>query len=365
MNIINWDKIEKRFDAFWEGEFIDRCCISISSPKTNPNGNLHEFRKPKDLNEQWKSIEFRYEEMVHDMNNRYFAGENFPQEGCNLGPGVMASFVGCKYELSERTVWFGTDPPIKQWDNRNKLKLEEDSELWMLVQKFTDTFSQRSEGRYFTAMTDLGGNFDIAASLRGTENLLFDLTDNPEEVRALINEIDNIWFECYGRLQRLINTHMEGTTAWMKLWCRQRWYPLQCDFSAMISPDMFEEFVLPSLERGAKFLDKSIYHMDGQGQLPHIDLLLGIDRLTGIQWVPGAGNKNVTDEKWYPLYKKIQAKGKNLVLCDADPYGIEKLLENISPRGLYISSICKTEEEANELLKMVEERGKKCLDSAD
>ena len=33
----------------------------------------------------------------------------------------------------------------------------------------------------------------------------------------------------------------------MGLWAPMRWYPLQCDFSAMISPDMFAEFVLPDL----------------------------------------------------------------------------------------------------------------------
>jgi hypothetical protein len=41
-------------------------------------------------------------------------------------------------------------------------------------------------------------------------------------------------------------------------------------------------------------------------------------------------------------------------LNDASPEGIEKLLDNISPKGLHISARCKCETEADELIKKVE-----------
>jgi len=139
----------------------------------------------------------------------------------------------------------------------------------------------------------------------------------------------------------------------MSLWCRETWYPLQCDFSAMISPEFFEEFVKPALQREAAFLKKSIYHLDGPGEIPHIDHLLDIKEIDGIQWTAGAGQPDLSDEKWYPLYKKIQAKGKKLVLLGAEASGVEKLLDNLSIKGLFISTECKTEEEARLLLKKV------------
>ncbi len=352
----DWDKCKERFDAFWEGEMIDRCCIAIYAPRRKPVDSKYELREARDLIEKWTDSEFLMNQAMHYFSNTYFGGEAFPLHWVNLGPGVAASFIGASYVLAEDTVWFDRNPIIHDWNNMPEIRFDENSEMWKIVYGITEDFLEKAKGNYFVGITDLGGNLDIAASLRGTQNLLLDIYDNPEGVKSLVNKIDEIWFSCYSKLQELINKYMEGTSAWMGLWCRQRWYPLQCDFSAMLSPAMFEEFVKPSLSREAEFLDKSIYHLDGPGEIPHLDHLLDIDRLTGIQWTPGAGNPNVCDEKWYPMYKRIQEKGKNLVLLGAEPGNVEKLLDNLSPKGLYISTWCETEDDCRELLKIVEKR---------
>jgi hypothetical protein len=83
---------------------------------------------------------------------------------------------------------------------------------------------------------------------------------------------------------------------------------LQCDFCYMISPAMFERFVLPELVACCNKLDYSFYHLDGPGALNHLDLLLDIPKLHGIQWIPGAGKPSATN--WPDLLDKIRAKGK-------------------------------------------------------
>ena len=57
----------------------------------------------------------------------------------------------------------------------------------------------------------------------------------------------------------------------------------------MISPAMFERFVMPDLVACCDHLDHGFYHLDGKGEIPHLDLLLSIPRLRGIQWIPGDG----------------------------------------------------------------------------
>ncbi len=34
INKDNWDDTKKRYSAFWQGEIVDRCCISVTAPKT-------------------------------------------------------------------------------------------------------------------------------------------------------------------------------------------------------------------------------------------------------------------------------------------------------------------------------------------
>ncbi|MBC7287656.1 MAG: hypothetical protein H5T86_06340 [Armatimonadetes bacterium] len=84
----------------------------------------------------------------------------------------------------------------------------------------------------------------------------------------------------------------------------------------MISPRDFGELVVPQLRRLAAWLDQCIYHWDGPGALPHKDLLLSIDEIEGIQWVPGAGNRSQAE--WPELLCHIAGAGKKIHLsCTA------------------------------------------------
>ena len=83
---------------------------------------------------------------------------------------------------------------------------------------------------------------------------------------------------------------------------------LQSDFSYMISPRMFERLVMPDLIECCDEFDYAFYHLDGKGQVKHLDMLLSIERLRGIQWIPGDGAP--PPEEWLPLLKRIRDGGK-------------------------------------------------------
>ena len=52
---------------------------------------------------------------------------------------------------------------------------------------------------------------------------------------------------------------------------------------------MFERFLLPDLTACCEVIDDPFYHLDGKGALPHLDMLLSLEKLKGVQWVPGDG----------------------------------------------------------------------------
>jgi hypothetical protein len=55
------------------------------------------------------------------------------------------------------------------------------------------------------------------------------------------------------------------------------WSGLQCDFSAMIGPEHFERFVKWDMELAvAESPRYNYYHLDGTGELAHLDSLLAI-----------------------------------------------------------------------------------------
>jgi 5-methyltetrahydrofolate--homocysteine methyltransferase len=154
--------------------------------------------------------------------------------------------------------------------------------------------------------------------------------DDPELVQDQRRKLTDLWIRYYDELDQIIRPGCRGTSCWTPIWSTQKTYMLQSDFCYMISPKMFERFVLPDIAACCDYLDYGFYHLDGKGQIPHLDYLLSITRLRGIQWIPGDGQPGPED--WLPLLKRIRDGGK---LCQVfvRPEGALKIVRNLGGKG--------------------------------
>lgn len=235
-----------------------------------------------------------------------FYGDSWPRWWPNFGAGIVAGFLGARVGVDNNTVWF--EAPGHKPIQEVNLNYDPKNYWWRWLKTITQAGVARWGNQVTIATSDLGGNMDIIASLRGTQNLLMDLYDAPEVVDRLVQKTTQLWLRYYDELHEIIKTAENGTTSWAPMWCPGRYYMLQSDFAYMISPPMFERFVLPDLEAICNHLDYGFYHLDGKGQIPHLDMLLGIQNLRGIQWIPGDGAP--PPEQWLPLLKRIRDAGK-------------------------------------------------------
>ncbi|MCX7806771.1 MAG: hypothetical protein N3A38_16530 [Planctomycetota bacterium] len=119
----------------------------------------------------------------------------------------------------------------------------------------------------------------------------------------------------------------------------------------MISPAMFRDIFLPSIERQTRFLDHTLYHLDGVGNFRHLDALCDLPRLQAIQILPGAGKPGPLH--YLAQIRRVQAAGKNLHIS-LTPGEVKEALSLLSARGLFIETRCETEAEARALLKKAE-----------
>jgi len=149
-------------------------------------------------------------------------------------------------------------------------------------------------------------------------------------VERLVGQITKLWIRYYDELDDIIRPACRGTSAWAPIWSTGKTYMLQCDFAYMISPAMFRRFVVPDLAACCEHLDHGFYHLDGKGQIPHLDHLLSIPRLKGIQWIPGRGNPS--SDHWLDLLKRIRDGGK---LCQVyvTPEGALRIARSIGGQG--------------------------------
>lgn len=147
-----------------------------------------------------------------------------------------------------------------------------------------------SKGEFPVSVTDNAGVMDALAEIRGTDALIMDMIADPEFVEEGVQRLLPIYKQTQQELFDLTYESNGGSIqSWMQLWAPQRLAQMQCDLCVMISPEMFNRFVMPELEELCSFLDYPVYHFDGQEQIRHLDSLLSLKNLRAIQWTPVAG----------------------------------------------------------------------------
>ena len=300
----DWTRTERDWIAWWEGE-LERPLVLINDfvPPDKPLPRAHLFTSNFPLEMPAEEVVERLQPYLEATR---FYGDAFPRWWPNFGPGIAAGFLGAKVHSAPDTVWFEPSQVVEISELRPRYG--PDNVWWKRVRDVTTVAVQRWGDQVVVGHTDLGGNMDILASLRTTERLLLDVYDAPDEVMRLLSEITHLWLRYYDELHEIIGQGGRGTTPWAPVWSPQRCYMLQCDFSYMISPAMFERFVMPDLAACCDALDHAFYHLDGKGQIPHLDMLLSMERLRGIQWIPGDGAP--PPESWLPLLRRIREGGK-------------------------------------------------------
>ena len=71
---------------------------------------------------------------------------------------------------------------------------------------------------------------------------------------------------------------------------------------------------MPILREDMKRLRHTIYHLDGVGELKHLDALLSLPELNAIQWVYGVGQPG--PHAWMDLYRKVENAGKQVMIIE-------------------------------------------------
>lgn len=351
-----WERVRATYRKWWAGE-LDRPVIAVQLGGKDPGRDkpdvpllsqttCHDFSvSPEDL----------IDRIDYELSQNVYVGDAYPRLSMvHFGPGVMAAFMGARLDNSTGNVWF--HPPEDLPISEIHFKYDPDSAWFKRVKDICTAAVERWQGQVMIDMVDLGGNLDILASFRSGEKLLLDLYDHPEEVKRLLWEAHEIWHRYYNELNEIVRPVNPGWSDWSGIYSDCPSYMLQCDFCYMIGPEMFDEFVKPELEAGINRLGRAFYHLDGPGQLPHLDSLLTIEQLDGVQWIPGTGNPDCAH--WPEVYRKIHAAGKKIQLIDVRFDELNAVMEQIGTgRGIHSVGLPAPVAEEAKIRKRLEQYG--------
>ncbi len=343
----NWPEAKERWTALWEGRCLGRPCIVARAP----NGIQCPLPVPASGEQKWLDPDFFLRSLRAEFATTYYGGEAFP---CKF---IMASWAvntyGATPHFSPDTIWF--EPLAVDWDHPPGLELDWESPWFHKVLALHRAMLQAAGRDNFVVGRDgFMPPSDMLAFVIGPETLLAAMGEHRDWVRAAILKLARNWIELTRYFQALVaaaNDFWYGNL-WLPFWAPEPFVSTQCDLSCMISPAMFEEFVLPELDLIGQEFRQVWYHLDGQSAWQHLDRLLALPYLRVIQFTPMSGTEP-NGPAYLDLYRRIQAAGK-IVHINLPAENIEPLVKALNPARVCFDTGCASIAAAEDLLKKAE-----------
>jgi len=353
----DWEQTMENYKAWWNRENFGRCALAVTAPKAGTE-HLNRPPFPPKVEDRWLDHTYLKEINEYRMKTTFYGGEAFPIWCPGYSWEGMSAYFGIHITLDENTGW--GDPIIAEGEltdyDFRKLKVKYDSDAWKKSVALHQLAAKESVGKSLPYIAAMGSVGDVLAGLRSSFQLLYDCVDCPEYVHDFEMYLMECWKEVFDKLYEIgKESAFGGTVPWMAMWAPGKFYIPQNDFSYMISTEMYRQVFLDALEENLKMLDYSLYHVDGVSSFRHVDMFCELDRLNGLQILPGDGKPS-------PLYymdtlKRVQDAGKNLHIT-IPPTQVQEALENLSSKGLFIHTWADSEEEARALLKLAEKESR-------
>ncbi len=168
---------EKRWQAYYAGELIDRPPVVITAPRTGyslpPPINYHE--------KVFGDVDAVIEHGLAIAESTFWGGEAVPSFYPSIGPDEIAVFCGAELRWSPDspdTNW--SVPLVEDWAEDLPFGLIADHPLFQRQLELYRRAAEQFNGRVLLVAPDLHTNMDLLAALRGPQRLCLDLVDCPE-----------------------------------------------------------------------------------------------------------------------------------------------------------------------------------------
>lgn len=299
----DFEKTRSAWAAFWAGT-LDRPIYTAIVPRLGADP-----APPPTYGSGWDGdFDPVVEQALRFFATHDFLGDAIPFYYAEFAASHFAALLGCDLRFDADSSGGWTEPSLVNADlDTVEIRFQREGPWWRRTAEFLQVLAERLRGKALIAGPTLVSNLDALAGLRGTQQLLMDLVDRPRAVKRALRQITRAYGEILDDVARILQYDELGAITRHGVYATGRVGVPQCDFSAMISPAMFREFVVPELREEAGRLDVAEYHLDGPGAIDHMGAVLDLDDIDLVQWQPGAGRH---DQDWNTLYDAIERAGK-------------------------------------------------------
>ena len=217
---------------WWNCDVKDRIVALVTAPREKLLKQTT-MKKTENLTpeEHWTNFDYRLFVWEHKMNSTYFGGEAIPTLECDLGVGNFALYLDATpiFQPKHDTIWHESVKDL--YNNIDIFDNWKNSKWWKVAVELLKKAVISAKNKSLVPIPNLHENLDTLASLRGANELLIDLIENPQSVHQCLKKINMIWFDCYEECYNLAKDAEGGSIfAAHNTWAPGRHAKIQCDF---------------------------------------------------------------------------------------------------------------------------------------
>ncbi|MBN1558523.1 MAG: hypothetical protein JW951_10315 [Lentisphaerae bacterium] len=327
----NWTDAIPRMQAWWDGAETDRPIV-LSPVLTAPRPWHPPAADAAETARRSADPAFYVAWRRHHLEECVFPAESAPSTWSNYGNGLglVAAVAGASIRYAPGTAWIDEIPDL--YVRRELPRFDPQHPAVRFAEAMLRAFDAA-----FGRDAVLGGEHLLdpvttLSMMRGPANLCIDLIEQPDAAARWIRALGDIFLgikarlrEVRGELGRPDDFHPIG------MWAAGTIEALQCDFSTMLSPAMFREFVMPEVEREAEAVDYPLWHLDGTDEFRHLADICSVRRIRAVQWVDE--QKGRDPNTFLDQWKQVRAARKSLVIQTTVDAALE-LTRRLGPAGL-------------------------------
>ena len=328
-----------RYRSFWKREDVKRPLVGFSLVGWFPLGEFAACRA-------WQSVDYLTPEMIHptdflDDHLRMLREGELIDDDVIRGacPGQVAfpwlpGTLGCKVRiLPENTM--GEEQHLS-WDDALQVRLDLENPWFRKYMEFADTLVQASHGAFPVSHAAEIGPTDLHAVLRGHNESIMDLADEPEKSAELLWRAGEFFRdatkEVWKRLPLFHGGYFDGQYS---LWAPGPIIRMQEDASAVYSPALYRKFVQPVDRMIASHFASSFIHLHSSSMFL-LDAILEIDQIQCYEINNDASGPPV--KQMVPHFQKVQQAGKPLLIRGSFTTEETRLLmDSLDSRGLFLN----------------------------
>ena len=218
----------------------------------------------------------------------------------------MEAIMGCPIMCKDNSIW--AEPCVEDWSDWSAPEDIENNPWLLKLCEVASALVSHSNGRYPVSLTLMRGPADIISAMRGAQNYIWDMIDDPELMQTVADKIADVYIAAAKAQFAVIPQGNDGYICGdqgMRLWRSERFIWLQEDALALLSPAIYREVIYPADCKIVSAFKHAAFHLHATA-LWAIDELFKIPGLDTIEL--NLESATIDLEETFAAWKKIRDK---------------------------------------------------------